>query len=69
MSMYQENPVTQKMDTDLEASLKEVITTTYNIRYEARFLAFISGRKVEQINRRMKERKGRLTKAPQTISD
>lgn len=56
-----------KMDTDQEASLKEVIATPQKIRYEARFLDFLWRRKVEPINRRMKESNGRLIKALQPI--
>lgn len=43
--------------------------TQYDLLYEARFLDLISGRKIERVNRRMKERKGRLIKASYHISD
>lgn len=57
------------MDTDQEASLKEAIATPQKIRYEARFPDLLWGRKVEPMNRRMKERNGRWIKPLQTVSD
>lgn len=57
------------MDTDREASLKQVIATPQKIRNEVRFLNLLWGKKVLPINRTMKKRNGRLIKALQPTSD